>query len=257
MVFVGGDLLPSGLMHNVKVHGDHDDFVNDFLVKEFGEIKGKMQSDYPEIFVILGNDDGRFEEAAILDAGTRGIWHYIHNRRMVVSGYKIFGYSFVPPTPFLLKDWERYDVSRYADPGCIHPHEGKTSFPIAANVLEFATIKDDLSALAGDESLENSIFLFHAPPYKSMLDRAALDGKMVDHAPLDVHVGSIAIQRFIKERKPMVTLHGHIHESPRLTGHWMEKINGTIAMSAAHDGQELALVRFNAEDPVSATRELI
>jgi len=30
----------------------------------------------------------------------------------------------VPPTPFLLKDWEKYDVSAYVDPGCVSPEEG-------------------------------------------------------------------------------------------------------------------------------------
>jgi len=40
--------------------------------------------------------------------------------------------------------------------------------------------------------------VLHSPPYDTGLDRAALDGRSVDHAPLDVHVGSIAIRRFIE-----------------------------------------------------------
>jgi len=35
-------------------------------------------------------------------------------------------------------------------------------------------------------------------------------------------VGSIAVRRFIEERQPLLTLHGHIHESARLTGDWRE-----------------------------------
>ena len=79
----------------------------------------------------------------------------------------------------------------------------------------------------------------------------------VEHVPLDVHVGSIAIRRFIEERQPLVTLHGHVHESARLTGSWRDRIGRTHLFSAAHDGPELALVRFDLEDPASATRELI
>ncbi len=46
--------------------------------------------------------------------------------------------------------------------------------------------------------------------------------RMVDHVPLDVHVGSIAIRRFIEARQPLAALHGHVHESARLTGAWRE-----------------------------------
>jgi Icc-related predicted phosphoesterase len=78
----------------------------------------------------------------------------------------------------------------------------------------------------------------------------------VDHAPLDVHVGSIAIRRFIEARQPRATLHGHVHESARLTGAWQERIGRTVCLSAAHDGPELALVRFDLENPAAARREL-
>ena len=80
---------------------------------------------------------------------------------------------------------------------------------------------------------------------------------MIDGVPLDVHVGSIAMKRFIEENQPLVTLHGHIHESASLTGAWREKIGRTHMFQAAHDGPELALVRFDLEDLDSATRELI
>jgi len=44
-----------------------------------------------------------------------------------------------------------------------------------------------------------------------------------------------------------VTLHGHVHESARLTGAWQDRIGRTVCLSAAHDGPELALVRFDLE----------
>ena len=256
-VFLGGDLLPSGAFAGVGLPRNVDDFVADFLAAGFGELRRELGPDYPSVCLILGNDDPRFEEAAVLDAATQGIWHYVHNRRVEIGAHELYGYAKVPPSPFRLKDWEAYDVSRYVDPGCVSPEQGVRTIPVAEHLIRYGSIKQDLDQLTGDADLSGAIFLFHSPPYETALDRAALDGKMVDHVPLDVHVGSIAIRRFVEERQPLVTLHGHIHESARITGSWRDRIGRTEMLSAAHDGDELALVRLSLEDPAAATRELI
>ena len=157
-----------------------------------------------------------------------------------------------PPLPFLLKDWERYDVSRYVPHGSVSPEEGRRTVEVSSQEARYSTIKEDLEDLAGDGSLDNAVFLFHTPPHETALDRAALDGKSIDHVPLDLHVGSIAVRRFIEGRQPLITLHGHIHESPRLTGSWKDRLGRTHLFSAAHDGPELALVRFDLESPEGA-----
>ena len=87
--------------------------------------------------------------------------------------------------------------------------------------------------------------------------RAALDRAARDGVPLDVHVGSKAVQRFIEERQPRLTLHGHIHESARMTGAWSDCIGDTVCLSAAHHGPELALVSFEPGCPADATRRLV
>lgn len=255
-VFLGGDLLPGA----VQVFASdflHEDFVRDFLAKELLHIKEDLERSYPDVFLILGNDDGRFEEAAVIDAAERGLWHYVHKRKIGMGSYQIYGYSYVPPSPFRLKDWEKYDVSRYVDPGCIHPEDGIRTMPASDYEMRYSTIRDDLEVLTNGDDLSQAIMLFHSPPYRTNLDRAALDGKMIDHAPLDVHVGSIAIQKFIKKRQPLITLHGHIHESCRITGKWMDRIGRTVMYSAAHDGPELALIRFDPDNPELASRELL
>ena len=256
-MFLGGDLLPSGLFSLAGPPSLHRDFLGGFLAPGFLDLRDRLGAARPEVFLILGNDDARVEEAAALEAATRGAWHYAHPRRLPFAGFEVFGYAFVPPTPFLLKDWERYDVSRFVDPGCVSPEEGRRTMPVAEREARYSTIAQDLVELAGDASLERAIFLFHTPPYDSSLDRAALDGQAIDHVPLDVHVGSIAVRRFIETRQPLLTLHGHIHESARLTGAWRCTIGRTHALSAAHDGPELALVRFDPDAPQEATRELI
>jgi len=251
-VFMGGDLLPHYFVRNEQ----YDDFVLDYLFPNLTFLREKLQHDYPKVFLILGNDDARIEEEAFLKGSREGLFHYINQQKELLGSHPVFGYSFVPPTPFQLKDWEKYDVSRYVDPGCVHPTEGRRTAEPMENV-EFATIQQDLELLTTNEDLATAIFLFHSPPYDTLLDRAAQDGKMVDHVPLDLHVGSIAIKRFIEERKPMLTLHGHIHESTRLTGSWMQRFGPTISFNAAHDGPELSVIRFNTEAPELATRELV
>jgi Icc-related predicted phosphoesterase len=84
-----------------------------------------------------------------------------------------------------------------------------------------------------------------------------LDNRFVEYVPLEVNVGSIAIQRFIQMRQPLETLHGHVHESARLTGSWQEKIGCTHAFSAAHDEPELAIICFDPAQPENAIRRLL
>jgi Icc-related predicted phosphoesterase len=256
-VFLGGDLLPSGFGLAGGTGEEPDDFVTGFLQEGFGRLRDELADAYPAVFLILGNDDPRCEEAAILDVAATGLWEYAHQRRIDWEGGGVYGYACVPPTPFRLKDWERYDVSRYVDPGCLSPEEGWRTVAADESDVRYGTIQSDLEMLAGADDLSRAIFLFHCPPYKCALDRAALDGRTVDHVPVDVHVGSIAIQRFLAAREPLVSLHGHVHEAAALTGEWQARFGRTCALSAAHDGPELALVRFDPEKPEEATRTLI
>jgi Icc-related predicted phosphoesterase len=256
-VFIGGDILPSGLMMSMAAERGQVDYINDFLIPKFSMLKEQLGDAYPRVFIILGNDDGRFEEVSMLNGTTYGIWQYIHNRREKYGNHTIYGYANIPPSPFLLKDWERYDVSRYVDPGCVPPNEGHRTVPITEHEAQYSTIKGDLDQLTGAADLSNAIFLFHTPPHDTNLDRAALDGKTIDHVPLDVHIGSIAVRRFIESRQPLLTLHGHVHESASLTGSWHERIGNTYSFSAAHNGSELALIRFDLNNLNDANRELI
>jgi Icc-related predicted phosphoesterase len=253
-VFLGGDLLPFGGVGGGEAGGG---FLLGWLGPRLVEVRSRLGSAYPTVLAIFGNDDPRAGEGALAELEARGLLRHAHGRRLVVAGVPVYGYACVPPTPFPLKDWERYDVSRFVDPGSVSPEEGFRSVPVPEGEARWGTIAADLEALVGGDDVSGAVFLFHAPPYRTSLDRAALDGRAVDHAPLDVHVGSIAVRRFIEGRQPLATLHGHVHESARLTGAWRDRIGRTVCLSAAHDGPELALVRFDLERPEDATRELV
>jgi Icc-related predicted phosphoesterase len=247
-LFLGGDLLP---------RADDPDFIHEYLIPVFRRTRSTLGKHYPPIFVILGNDDPRSAENEFITAASAGIWHYIHGQKLRLLDFPIYGLAYVPPTPFRLKDWERYDISRYVPPGCISPEEGFRTFPLEESDVRWGTIRKELGSLVQDDPLERAVFLFHSPPADTALDRAALDGKSYEHVPLDLHVGSIAIKRLIEDRQPLLTLHGHVHEAARLTKEWKIQIGRTVCINAAHDGPELALVRFDLECPQHATRELV
>jgi len=259
-LFIGGDILPSpyaALRNGYEI--PFKDFINEYLVPQLKQIKETLGNSYPRIFVILGNDDARREEEKMLAAAQLGIWEYCHNRSIRWENFTVYGYTYIPPSPFRLKDWEHFDVTDYVRPGCFAPTDPKGVFtvPIDIDQLNITTIEEDLKKLTGNNHLNNTIFLFHSPPHRCKLDRAALDNQRINDIQVDVHVGSVAIQRFIARRQPLLTLHGHIHESTRLTGSWQETFNSTTAFNASHDGPELALIRFNPHCPHKATRQLI
>jgi Icc-related predicted phosphoesterase len=251
-VFLGGDLLPFG-----GAGSGGGDFLLGWLGPRLSEVRARLGPVYPPVLAIFGNDDPRAAETSLSELERQSLLQHLHRRRLAVAGVPVYGYACVPPTPFPLKDWERYDVSRFVDPGSISPEEGFRSVPVREEDVRWGTIAWDLEELVGSQDASGAVFLFHAPPYRTLLDRAGLDGRTVDHAPLDVHVGSIAVRRFIEARQPLATLHGHVHESARLTGSWRDRIGRTVCLSAAHDGPELALVRFDLADPAGATRELL
>jgi Icc-related predicted phosphoesterase len=257
VVFLGGELLPASSFSRTQLCTAEDDFVSSYLIPLFMKTRDTLGEDYPTIFLILGNDDPRHEEKRFTVGESLGLWQHIHQRKVLLGTVPIYGFACVPPTPFLLKDWERYDVSRHVPSGCVSPEEGYRSVPVEPHEIRWGTIQQDLAVLVGEDSLDHAVFLFHTPPYDTPLDRAALDGKTYEHVALDVHVGSIAVRRFIEDRQPLLTLHGHIHESARLTGLWKIRIGRTTCINGAHDGPELALVRFDLESPGDATRNLL
>ncbi|MFH1100854.1 MAG: metallophosphoesterase [Methanobacteriota archaeon] len=251
-VFFGGDLLPNHL----TVMNNMEEFIQKTLFSSMKKIKQKLGKPI-RFFLILGNDDPRVYESLFETAHQNAILEYIHNKTCGFDTFFVVGYSFIPPTPFQLKDWEKYDVSRYVDVGAVSPEVGMRSVPVPLDDIRESTIVHDLDVLSKKVPVEKTIFLFHSPPYKSFLDRVDMDGIKIDHAPVDIHVGSVAIQRFITEKQPLLTLHGHVHESVRLTGQWKQKSGKSYMFSAAHDGPELAVVRFDTKKLENATRELV
>ena len=241
IVFLTGDLL-SRL--------SPQSFLLEYIVPNLKRMRNILSERYPQIYLILGNNDERIYEEIIENISKETLWNYIHLKKIKSGNYNIYGYNYSPPTPFLLKDWEKYDTNYEIKKGCISPEMGKRTVEIS-DEEKLSTIQNDLEKLANNENHSNSIFLFHAPPYKTNLDKI---GSSIES---DSHVGSIAIRKFIEQKQPYLTLHGHIHESTRITGKWKDKIGRTICFNGAHDGEELSIIKFHIDNLENAERILI
>ncbi len=252
LVLLGGDMLPPPIKDSGSL------FVQSELVPALISLRDLLKDNYPLIGLIPGNDDPKSVEPVFLSLEKQGLLHYLQERAFPWRGWTIIGFSYIPPTPFLLKDWERYDISRYAPPGAIPPENGIFSIDTDREAIPWETLRDRLKTLWGPLHNSPVIFLAHAPPYDTPLDIIDVHGKTIDHAPIDAHIGSLAIREAIETFQPVISLHGHAHESAQLSGQWMFQIGQSLAINGAHDGPELSLVRFKLDlDTNSITRELI
>lgn len=80
-----------------------------------------------------------------------------------------------------------------------------------------------------------SVFNFHVPPLGTHLDQAALLDQTLTPITTAGHVqvgsvGSSAVRSLIEHYQPMLSLHGHIHESPG-----MSKVGRTMAINPGSD----------------------
>jgi uncharacterized protein len=96
-----------------------------------------------------------------------------------------------------------------------------------------------------------AIFNLHVPPYDSTLDTAAeLDENLsvvtIGAEPKLIPVGSTAVRELIERYQPLLSLHGHVHESPGAT-----HIGRTLCInpgSAYHTGRIAGcIVTMNGE----------
>jgi Icc-related predicted phosphoesterase len=92
-----------------------------------------------------------------------------------------------------------------------------TPWPCPRDIPESALAERIEAMLADVEDMAGGIFNFHVPPYDSALDIAPeLDTSVVPPAVVPgatIAAGSRAVREAIERHQPMLSLHGHIHES--------------------------------------------
>ncbi len=85
------------------------------------------------------------------------------------------------------------------------------------------------------EAPERAIFNIHVPPWESSLDTAyEVDDELryvtKGGRPHEIATGSPAVRQIIEETQPLLSLHGHIHESKGVT-----RIGRTVAINPGSD----------------------
>lgn len=219
MVINGGDMLS-------KDHGElfnQGDFIEDFLNKHFS----LFDSNDIEYLCCLGNDDLRvFDDLFENTCGKHPFVSNLSQSGACFLGYEFIGFNLIVDSPFGLKDRCRMDTSEYKFQK--QYRSALLSTPDGWEELndweEYAhtlpTIEEELSTLVRPNDMSKTIYVIHMPPHKIGLDECYSGLK----------VGSKAVYEFLEKNQPFMSLHGHIHESPEVSGKWHAKIGETICI---------------------------
>lgn len=246
VLILGGDLgpHPSG----AEGVGRHRIFLEGFLV----EFARRLRERTPDttLALLMGNDDCASNHD-VLDRHDGDLWRVLHERVLEFDGIRVAGSSWVPITPFRLKDWERWE-----DGGEESPPQLAGWVSEGAGAREFAfdparrapTIADSLDVLAAACEPTDTLFVLHSPAR----------GTKCDLVQGGHHVGSRAIRRFVEERRPPLVLSGHIHESPRVSGAWRDTLGSSTVVNPGQFGsRSIAGVWFDPERPGATLRHTV
>jgi Icc-related predicted phosphoesterase len=249
ILMIGGDLFPSfpptkryeDMIPNQKT------FINQFL-SPFLE-RMLERTPVQRIFLIPGNWDlgypflFREKSEKIIDLNQKSY--------RLKNGYELIGYPFVPPTPFRPKDYEKMDDREAPWPPQKNPSYIRSSdrpdglIPVDPHLYLRGreTIEEDLDRLPKPLNPKRAIYVMHSPPFATRLDLIQ-GGKPA---------GSRSIKTFIEKNQPPLTLHGHIHEAPELSGAYLDRIGETLSVNpgqgigTAGDISRLHAVTFEVE----------
>jgi len=245
-VILGGDLAPHGT--GAAGVGHQRVFLEGFLV----EFARRLREAVPggELLLLMGNDDWSANHD-VLDRHDGALWRSLHARVTQVDGIPVGGMSWVPITPFAIKDWERWEDGADETPARLH---GWLSGGDGVREFRFdperrsPTIADGLDALASRSPSGDSVYVLHSPPRDTACDVIATRQ----------HVGSRAIRAFVESRQPRLVLSGHIHESPRVSGAWRDRLGDTPVVNPGQFGsRELSGVWFDPERPAETLRHTV
>lgn len=244
VVINGGDLFPKT--------GDlfkQNAFITGFLEKYFARFEEE------KIYYLCypGNDDLKIFDKLVEDTCAR--FHYIiflAQKKINIGEYGFIGMNWVVDYPFQLKDRCRKDTNDYIfkeqyGQGVLSGESGFKYIDWFIYADSLPTIEDELNNLPFPEDFNKAIYIIHMPPANLGLDQCQIGEK----------VGSIAIYNFLKKNQPLFSLHGHIHESPEVSGKWMAMLGNTVCIQPGQsygfvyviiDLKNMKYERFNEEN---------
>jgi len=245
-VLIGGDLAPHAGSAEGVAH--QRVFLEGFLV----EFARRFQEASPEseLLLLMGNDDWAANHDC-LERHEGALWRVLHDRVAHVDGVPVAGLSWVPITPFALKDWERWDDGEIETParldGWVSGREGIVPHRFDPERRE-PTIADALADLASRTAAAETVFVLHSPPRDTRCDMIGAGA----------HVGSRAIRAFVERHQPPLVLAGHIHESPRVSSSYRDAIGRTVTVNPGQFGtQRLCGVWVDPARPAETLRHTV
>lgn len=201
---------------------------------------------------ILGNHDWSFATDILRQAHHAGrIVLLDHRTPWRCGGMTLLGYSLTPPTPYWVKDFERLDCAGDALPvmgGVVWDalRGGPRTVDPPEHFGGLPTIDDELRSAAAVDG--PWMFVCHAPPAETALDRLpTVEGPL----------GSRAVRRFIEQRRPTCGLHGHFHESPEVTGAFLDDVAGVPVINPGQERERLFAVLFDSRDIRGSLRHTV
>ena len=240
-VLLGGDLAPHGTGNPGLRH--QRVFLEGLLV----EFARRLRDAVPgvELLLLMGNDDWAANHD-VLERFDGELWHSLHARAVKVHDVWVAGLSWVPITPFAIKDWERWEDGAEEAPARLH---GWLSGGDALREFRFdpekrtPTIADGLAGLVPLSPPGETLYVLHSPPRDTACDVMATRQ----------HVGSRAIRSFVEAEQPRLVLSGHIHEAPRISGAWRDQLGATTVVNPGQFASpKLSGVWFDPRQPGSS-----
>lgn len=245
IIALGGDLFPSfpPTKRYEDIIPNQKTFVNQFLLPFF---KRTIETtDVKHFLLIPGNWDLAYPY--LFKDPVEGVIDLDRKSYRLKNGYEIIGYPFVPPTPFRPKDYEKMDDVQSPWPPQKNPSYIRVSdWSNELNAIDpylylrsRETIQEDLGQLPRPIFPERAVYVMHSPPFGTRLDLIQ-GGKSAGSRPL---------KSFIESHQPLLTLHGHIHESPKFSGSFFEWIGKTLSINPGQFiSKKLYAVTFEMEN---------
>lgn len=240
VVILGGDMLPDdSALYPRRMGKGQPTWVRVEFRAHMRQLRPAC--DAADILVIFGNHDWTSSVTAMSELAEEGLVSVLDlNHATEVRGLRFIGYSYTPPTPWFVKDFERLDRPGDTPPllgGARWDARFGKAIPHAADVLfgNAPTMTDDLAELNPPD--QPWVFVAHTPPFDSGLD-ASLKGEPW---------GSHAVMETIKKHQPLLSLHGHVHEAPTVSGSHKQQIGKTVAVNPGQTRAALsyALIDIN------------
>lgn len=230
MIILGGDLAPKNAEYRNPL--DQQKFFNEFLFPLIKNFSG-------QVLMIMGNDDFKSNHQFLTTNQDKIGYNIIDEKPFIDDhGFCFIGYSYVPYTPFQWKDWEKRDLASDSQDNLspVTRIEGFVSngidpmvpYNILDNLMD-NSIECELQSKTNEIDFNKLILISHTPPHNTDLDCALIGDNQI------LHVGSRAVHKFISQKQPLLSLHGHIHETVTASGNFMINIGNSICASSGNE----------------------